>query len=857
MRKTILALAVAILVCPLLPATAQPEPPSWPSVAKQLRGDRVVPGSALERLILDNQDFQMLRKSERNDKIGIPPWLRVLWRKAHPELVYSSFDPTGGYPRVLQEVHEWLLAHQDLLPGAPDEEIAPPLDKTSVGGNVRISGLQTTPRSESDIRINYWNTTKIIGASNNISASGTQAQFYSTNSGVTWGQTYLPLQTGDAFHSDPTVDWTSNGTAWSTTIGINSTATVLKMRAYSSATDGASWVFDGTFSGTQTAADKQMIWADHSATSPYADNIYAIWHNGAPAFMNRRTGGSWGATPIQVSGAETTGTAIGGDVKTNSYGDVFGFWPATGNRRVLVTKSTNGGTSYSAPVIITTTLDSYDIGVPSFANRRALIYVSGGAYRTASKNMVYAAWTDLSGDVGCTTAANEPGTNVASTCKTRIWFSRSSNGGTTWSAPVKINHQASLNDQFNQALVVDETNGAIGIIYYDTVGDAGRKKTDVWYQTSFDDGATWGPAVKVTTAMTDETIAGADSGNQYGDYNGLSAYARVLFPSWTDRRNLLKEEIWTAQIQEPRVDVWTKDKPWDTGLEPDPATAANNMWESEDIWVRNDLTAGPHQNPEYGQINYVHVMVRNRSNTLTAINVPVYVYYANASAGLVWPTNWTLIGVAYVSSLGPLASTDVSVPWSPPGTGHYCLLSRLVTAQDPMTNAETTDVNYNTRYNNNIAWKNVNVVDLVHIHRLPVRVLLRNTDRADRTLTVHFREQKGTEDHPFLKRGTVTVDLGDELGKRWLEAGADGTGIRPIEGTTSFEVTDPDLGAIKLPVRGAEEFEIGLTFEDTVANGTADVGKPAVYFFEVVQEDPEQKELQGGVLYQIEANPLQ
>lgn len=48
--------------------------------------------------------------------------------------------------------------------------------------------------------------------------------------------------------------------------------------------------------------------------------------------------------------------------------------------------------------------------------------------------------------------------------------------------------------------------------------------------------------------MTDETIAGADSGNQYGDYNGLSGYANSFFPSWTDRRNNAREEIWTALI---------------------------------------------------------------------------------------------------------------------------------------------------------------------------------------------------------------------------------------------------------------------------------------------------------------------
>jgi hypothetical protein len=374
-----------------------------------------------------------------------------------------------------------------------------------------------------------------------------QGQYYSTDGGVTWGQTTLPLASGDAFHSDPTVDWSSDGTAWSTTMGINSAQTVLKVQSYRSTNGGATWVFDGTISGSQTNTDKQMQWIDHSASSPYANQNYVIWHNGNPAFMNRRTSSGWG-TPIQVSSSETTGTAIGADVKTNANGDVFGFYPDTGSRGIYVVKSTNGGASYAAPVKIVTTYDSYDIGVPAFNSRRILLYVSGGTYRNGTTNNVYALWSDLSGDTGCTTATNEPGSSTTSTCKTRIWFSRSTDGGTTWSARVRINNQSGLNDQFNPFLAVDETNGTLGAIYYDTVSDAGRKKVDVWYQMSSDGGVTWQAAVKVTTSMTDETVSGSDSGNQFGDYNSLSGYGNSFFPSWTDRRNNGKEEIWTAKV---------------------------------------------------------------------------------------------------------------------------------------------------------------------------------------------------------------------------------------------------------------------------------------------------------------------
>jgi len=567
-KKSSPLLALVFFLIATIAQGAQPPKANakFPDLDEQLKNAHAKSGSALEKLIKANQDFSKLKERDKSDSI-VPPWLKVYWRKGHPEANYDNDnDPTGGYPLVLKEVYEWMVTHQDLKSGNADASMGPGyefgdrdeeeegrrpfhagVNAATAGTNVRTSGSQTVSRSESDIRINYWNPSKIIAASNNIGGSGTQGVYYSSDGGVTWGQTNLSLASGDAFHSDPTVDWSSDGTAWSTTMGINSAQTVLKVQSYKSTNGGATWTFDGTISGSQTNTDKQMQWIDHSATSAYKDQNYVIWHNGNPAFMNRRTSSGWG-TPIQVSDSQATGTCIGADVKTNSSGDVFGFFPDTGSRGIYMAKSTTGGASYAAPVKIVTTYDSYDIGVPAFNSRRILLYVSGGAYRNGTTNNVYALWTDLSGDSGCTTATNEPGSSTTSACKTRIWFSRSTDGGATWSARVKINNQSGLNDQFNPFLAVDETNGTLGAIYYDTVADAGRKKVDIWYQMSTDGGATWQAAVKVTTATTDETVTGADSGNQFGDYNSLSGYGNSFFPSWTDRRSNAKEEIWTAKI---------------------------------------------------------------------------------------------------------------------------------------------------------------------------------------------------------------------------------------------------------------------------------------------------------------------
>jgi hypothetical protein len=89
-------------------------PQDWPAVEQQLAAANVVHGSALQKLVHDNQDFQLLRPDEAHDRLGIPHWLRVYWRKHHPDGNYSADNPSGGYPRMLRRVHEWMVMHQDL-----------------------------------------------------------------------------------------------------------------------------------------------------------------------------------------------------------------------------------------------------------------------------------------------------------------------------------------------------------------------------------------------------------------------------------------------------------------------------------------------------------------------------------------------------------------------------------------------------------------------------------------------------------------------------------------------------------------------------------------------------------------------
>ena len=91
---------------------------------EQLNDARVRRGTELERLIRDNQDFDLLHPDEADDGLPIPLWLRVQWRKQHPEDVPPADSPAAPYPYpdVLDSIYEWMQLHQDLPRWSPEGE---------------------------------------------------------------------------------------------------------------------------------------------------------------------------------------------------------------------------------------------------------------------------------------------------------------------------------------------------------------------------------------------------------------------------------------------------------------------------------------------------------------------------------------------------------------------------------------------------------------------------------------------------------------------------------------------------------------------------------------------------------------
>jgi serine protease len=132
--------------------------------------------------------------------------------------------------------------------------------------------------------------------------------------------------------------------------------------------------------------------------------------------------------------------------------------------------------------------------------------------------------------------------------------------------------------------------------------------------------------------------------------------------------------------------------------------------------TENDVTLG--YEAESGQDNFVYVRVRNRGGTAAA-NVTATVYWA-PPATLLTPDLWTLLGATTLPSVptGDLLTVSSPITWPAaaiPAPGHYCFVSILNTPRDPgPTPADLMDWNNFTtfiRNNNNVTWRNFNVVN--------------------------------------------------------------------------------------------------------------------------------------------------
>ncbi len=171
-------------------------------------------------------------------------------------------------------------------------------------------------------------------------------------------------------------------------------------------------------------------------------------------------------------------------------------------------------------------------------------------------------------DLGCEIAVQKNGTvhvvfeslTCGANCTDeRMWYTRSTNGGVSWSATVQV-HDHNLTgfsgtnmppvaDQRGiapfGAIDVDNSGGACDGTLYATYGDytaGGATETDIWVTRSTNNGATWSAPVKVN----DDGLANR---TQFHPFLQVDQSNGNVVVAWHDARNDAnnrKVEIFTA-----------------------------------------------------------------------------------------------------------------------------------------------------------------------------------------------------------------------------------------------------------------------------------------------------------------------
>jgi Neuraminidase (sialidase) len=488
-----------------------------------------------------------LPRNDFDDATNLTIRQRLAFRRMNPRLGYPNAGP-HQYPHwafSLMNRRDYEGARdcsQRPSAAAPDDEADRVVADLVVGSNVNASN-DSISEAETYLAIDPTNPQILVGASNiNISGRG-QMMYRSSDGGSSWAKTELvPTRTN---HSDPGVNFDTAGNVYSATLDYTSNVTAVKF--YKSTDHGATWptqlVVDDAGGN-----DKELATIDDQLTSSCRDQIYACWDNGKAQYVASTTAPNSGTfrakTTVQSKGSTIAcDMAVGPPVTAGSAGPVYTVWTSTTQKKINLSKSTDCGATWSAYASVAGTADAYDYGIPAQCVRRVLIYPSVDVDRSSGprKGWIYVVWNDFTASQGsgCVAAADTNNANV--------WLSRSTDNGSTWSAPVKVHSDPARTDQFNQWMRTDDADGTIHIMWHDTRNDPTRKQSDVYYTKSTDGGSTFLPEVKVTTARSDETTAGA-SADQYGDYEALAVRDGCAYAFWTDRRNAAPEEIYSSKV---------------------------------------------------------------------------------------------------------------------------------------------------------------------------------------------------------------------------------------------------------------------------------------------------------------------
>lgn len=329
---------------------------------------------------------------------------------------------------------------------------------------------------------------------------------FTTDGGATW--TFPGSIDAGNFRSDPVVGVDSAGVFYYYSLAVPGGGN-LTTDMFRSLDGGVTW---GT-PNNSCGGDKAWFTVDRSGGIGNG-HLYAFWNSaftcvGGTGQFNRSTddGFSWGPE-INIPNDPRWGTL---DVAAN--GDLYLI--GTGSGGIAVARSSNAQDAGQGVVFDASNPVDLNGNMPSSTgpNPGGLL---GQAWISINQN---------NGEIYALAATDPPGADPVD-----IHFSRSTDGGTTWSASVRVNDDSSSTAYQWFGTLSVAPNGRIDAIWNDTRNDPGGLDSELYYSFSADGGRSWSTNIALSPPW--DPLVGHPQQNKIGDYYHMVSRNDAAHLAW-------------------------------------------------------------------------------------------------------------------------------------------------------------------------------------------------------------------------------------------------------------------------------------------------------------------------------------
>ena len=462
----------------------------------------------------------------------------------------------------------------DTLPPLVDEYVPQILTKSPMisslgsaqpGVDVNVSNLGGN-ESEVSIDVNPINPNNqvIVGHSGQTTPPDNfrdMNTFFTFDGGQTW--TLVPLSSAQdglvsVFRFDPTVAFDDNGDLYvaygvetQDAMGDDQVTVVVAKSTDGGVTYTQFTQLDTNLNiGNLPGNDKWHLATGPDPTTPSQQNVYIAWtHNVREPGTDQQIvvsvstdGGATFSAPLVINDASISGTSGGNlfaDPAVGPNGELYVSWYNINTGTIFLDVSTDAGATFGTDITVATPQALFKTAIPAQPDRGIFVGPtidtdrSGGSF----DGRLYLTYVDVP--------------SGGALPDTDIFVRFSSDQGSTWSAPVLVNDDGGTNSQFLPWLDVDQLTGVVSVVWYDARNDTNNQLVELFMAISDDGGATFGTNILVSDGQSDQSTNNPNRwGANYLEYIGIAMFDCEAYPVWADNStNLADLDFFTDQVQ--------------------------------------------------------------------------------------------------------------------------------------------------------------------------------------------------------------------------------------------------------------------------------------------------------------------